>query len=114
MCSVEYAQALVILAFWGDREGGGVDTDRNGVGGGRVDDRRKGGGWRKVGLAIRIAFELGLHLRKDGGRGDEWGARERLVSLFWVFRMGLSADFLFLLGRTRRGHGFVSFISRSS
>lgn len=80
VCSIEYAQALVILGFWGDREGGGVERGESGGDNG-------GGGWRKVGLAIRIAFELGLHLRKEEGRGDELGVRERLVSLDWVSLM---------------------------
>ncbi|KAF8598079.1 hypothetical protein BDV93DRAFT_610030 [Ceratobasidium sp. AG-I] len=74
VCSVEYVQALVVLAFWGDRG----DTGAGKLGGDNGGGGRKGGAWRKVGLAIRIAFELGLHLRKEGGREDELGVRERL------------------------------------
>ena len=75
VCSVECVQSLVILAFWGNRDSAGSTAEDGG-------SAKRAGGWRKVGLAIRIAFELGLHLRKENGRADELGARERLVSSF--------------------------------
>lgn len=43
-CSIEYIQALSIVVFWR-----------------RADDET---GWRKTGLAIRMAYELGLHRRR--------------------------------------------------
>ncbi|KAF8752633.1 Fungal specific transcription factor domain [Rhizoctonia solani] len=41
ICSIEYVQALSLLTFW--------------------KDSRDSSSWRKVGLAIRMAYELNLH-----------------------------------------------------
>ncbi|CUA76172.1 hypothetical protein RSOLAG22IIIB_06130 [Rhizoctonia solani] len=57
--SVEYIQALSIMTYWKEAE----DTST----------------WRKLGLAIRMAFELNLHIaRADPLPIDELQARERL------------------------------------
>ncbi|QRV92143.1 Fungal specific transcription factor domain [Ceratobasidium sp. AG-Ba] len=45
VCSIEYVQALSLLTFWKD------PTDSS--------------SWRKVGLAIRMAYELNLHERRE-------------------------------------------------
>ncbi|CAE6444602.1 unnamed protein product [Rhizoctonia solani] len=57
--SVEYIQALSIMTYWKEAE----DTST----------------WRKLGLAIRMAFELNLHIAKvEPLPCDELQARERL------------------------------------
>ncbi|CAE6434915.1 unnamed protein product [Rhizoctonia solani] len=57
--SVEYIQALSIMTYWREAE----DTST----------------WRKLGLAIRMAFELNLHIaRAEPLPIDELQARERL------------------------------------
>lgn len=51
-------------------------------------DPRDSSSWRKVGLAIRMAYELNLHAaREDPLSSDELSAREQLVGLvFGSFR----------------------------
>lgn len=63
ICTVEYIQALSINSYWREADDGSC--------------------WRKIGLAIRMAYELNLHLvSEDRMPVDELAARERLVSLF--------------------------------
>ncbi|KAF8598473.1 hypothetical protein BDV93DRAFT_609823 [Ceratobasidium sp. AG-I] len=59
ICSIEYVQALSLMTFW--------------------KDPRDSSSWRKVGLAIRMAYELNLQApREDPLPGDELTAREQL------------------------------------
>ncbi|CAE6361863.1 unnamed protein product [Rhizoctonia solani] len=59
ICSIEYVQALSLLTFW--------------------KDSRDSSSWRKVGLAIRMAYELNLHERRtEPLSSDELLAREQL------------------------------------
>ncbi|CAE6353820.1 unnamed protein product [Rhizoctonia solani] len=59
ICSIEYVQALSLLTFW--------------------KDSRDSSSWRKVGLAIRMAYELNLHEpRTEPLSPDELLAREQL------------------------------------
>ncbi|KAF8669655.1 Fungal specific transcription factor domain [Rhizoctonia solani] len=59
ICSIEYVQALSLLTFW--------------------KDSRDSSSWRKVGLAIRMAYELNLHdPRTEPLSPDELLAREQL------------------------------------
>ncbi|KAG8684323.1 hypothetical protein FRC08_013750 [Ceratobasidium sp. 394] len=62
ICTIEYIQALSIVSYWREPDDGSC--------------------WRKVGLGIRMAYELNLHLVSEEpvGLGDEVAARERLVS----------------------------------
>ncbi|KAJ1303109.1 hypothetical protein OPQ81_011310 [Rhizoctonia solani] len=59
ICSIEYVQALSLLTFW--------------------KDSRDSSSWRKVGLAIRMAYELNLHERRSEPLSSvEMLAREQL------------------------------------
>ena len=66
ICSIEYVQALSLMTFW--------------------KDPRDSSSWRKVGLAIRMAYELNLHeAREDPLPTDDMSAREQLVGAFLNF-----------------------------
>ncbi|QRV85309.1 Fungal Zn(2)-Cys(6) binuclear cluster domain [Ceratobasidium sp. AG-Ba] len=59
ICTIEYIQALSIISYWREPDDGSC--------------------WRKIGLAIRMAYELNLHLvSEDMMPLDELAARERL------------------------------------
>ncbi|KAG8678273.1 hypothetical protein FRC09_019974, partial [Ceratobasidium sp. 395] len=62
ICTIEYIQALSIISYWREPDDGSC--------------------WRKIGLGIRMAYELNLHLVSEEplhfGMGDELGMRERL------------------------------------
>lgn len=86
-CSLEYVQALSIHVFWRKAE----------------DDS----GWRKTGLAIRMAYELGLHRGRDQPLPSNWeDYKETLVS------SGLA--YVLLTRRIGNEHGSVSVACSSS
>jgi hypothetical protein len=87
MCNIEYIQALSLSTFYKD-----------------ADDASS---WRKVGLAIRMAYELNLHdFRTQPLPKDELEARKQLVS-FGVF-VGSRRELIGVMGRTVKERGHVS------
>lgn len=87
ICSIEYVQALSLMTFW--------------------KDSQDSSSWRKVGLAIRMAYELNLHApREKPLPAMEQLAREQLVSVRLV--QGVGYSWTFFNCRTRNGLGFVS------
>ncbi|KAF8748639.1 Fungal specific transcription factor domain [Rhizoctonia solani] len=92
MCNIEYIQALSLSTFYKD-----------------ADDASS---WRKVGLAIRMAYELNLHeFRTQPLPKDELEARKQLVSAVFDREQGFSIEYF--VHRIESGLGYVRFFTRA-
>ncbi|ELU40888.1 fungal zn(2)-Cys(6) binuclear cluster domain-containing protein [Rhizoctonia solani AG-1 IA] len=92
MCNIEYIQALSLSTFYKD-----------------ADDASS---WRKVGLAIRMAYELNLHeFRTQPLPKDELEARKQLVSAVFDREQGFSIEYF--VHRIESGLGYVRFFTHA-